>query len=86
MLKLDEIERTDDKLNQIKKRLINYTQLLSDKLEAKALMNEKSNVQAESTLINTEANEAKLESKAESNSSVLNEVAESNSEATKNNV
>jgi hypothetical protein len=40
LLKLDEIERTDEKLNQIRKRLINYTQLLSDKLEARALMNE----------------------------------------------
>ena len=47
LLKLDEIERTDEKLNQIRKRLINYTQLLSDKLEAKALMNENNEKKAE---------------------------------------
>jgi type IV secretory pathway VirB10-like protein len=59
LLKLDEIERTDDKLNQIRKRLINYTQLLSDKLEAKALMNENNEKKAES---NNQANKQKCES------------------------
>jgi len=64
LLKLDEIERTDDKLNQIRKRLINYTQLLSDKLEAKALMNENNEKKVES---NNQEN--KLEQKSESSTS-----------------
>jgi hypothetical protein len=39
LLKLDEMERSDEKLNQIRKRLIKFTTLLTDKLEAKVSEN-----------------------------------------------
>ena len=35
LLKLDEVERTDDKIHQLKKKLINYTHQLSEKLESR---------------------------------------------------
>ena len=36
LLKLDEIERIDDNVTQLRKRLINYTHQLSDSLDSKA--------------------------------------------------
>ena len=42
LLQLDEIDRSDDKINQIRRKLINYTNLLADKLEAIATMHHSS--------------------------------------------
>ena len=42
LLKLDAIERGEERINQTRRRLINYTHQLSDKLESRALENENS--------------------------------------------
>ena len=40
LLKLDAIERGEERINQTRRRIINYTHQLSDKLEARAIDNE----------------------------------------------
>lgn len=63
LLKLDEMERSDENLNQIRKRLIKFTTFLTDKLEAKVSENERNEAKAneETTDLNKDEQISKKE-------------------------
>jgi hypothetical protein len=82
LLKLDEIDRTDDKINQIRRKLINYTHLLSDKLDAIATMYEK-NLNDCNHKTNSSNNNDKNETSADNNSSNDNYSNKMDSNSTK---